>query len=77
MFPSEHETRYVTRQQPEGGITPSRYDLALHEYMQKQYDRRQITGNVPATSTLNSLMRRLFGRVEGLTSNHFADPRAR
>ena len=77
MFPSEHETRYTTRKNPEGGITPSRYDLALHEYMLKQHDRNQITGHVKATSTLNLLKRWLFNQVESLASKHVADLRVR
>jgi len=77
MFPSEHESRYITQQHPQGGIAPLRYDLALHDYMRKQHDSRQITSNLLATSTLKSLMRWLFNRVESLASKRVADHRAR
>ena len=76
MFPSEHETRYTTRKNPEGGITPSRYDLALHEYLQKQHVRRQSTGNLPTASLRGSLMGWLSSWVVRLASQQPADDRA-
>ena len=76
MFPSEHETRYMTRNHPEGGITPSRYDLALHEYLQKQHDRRQSTGNLPTAYLRDSLMGWLSSWVVRLASQHPAGDRA-
>ena len=76
MFPSEHEARYTTRQHPEGGITPSRYDLVLHEYMLKQYERRQITGNVPTASLRGSLIGRLSSWTARLSAKHPAAGRA-
>jgi hypothetical protein len=73
MFPSEHESRYITHQHPQGGTAPSRYDLALHEYMRKQHNLRKVTPNAPATSKLNSMMRWFFNRLESLDSRHVAD----
>ena len=77
MFPSEHESRYITHQHPKGGIAPSRYDLAVHEYMCKQHDRRQIAGNVRTTSALYSLMRGLLNREGSSASIHIANHQAR
>jgi hypothetical protein len=77
MFPSEHETRYITRQYPEGGITPSRYDLALHEYVQKQNEHRQHLDSLPKVHSYNSLMDWLSSWLVRLTSKHPADHRAR
>ena len=56
MFQSEHETRYTTRQHPVGGITPSRYDLALHEYVQKQREHRHQSNGFAIASSINKLM---------------------
>ena len=77
MFPSEHESRYITHQHPKGGITPSRYDLALHEYVQKQNERRQTSGNQRAALLSASLIDWISSWVARLSSKHPAGGRAR
>lgn len=77
MFPSEHETRYMTRQHPEGGITPSQYDLALHEYMQQQHERRQTSGNQRKAWLSGSLIDWIFSWAARLSAKHPAGDRAR
>lgn len=77
MFALEHEARYITRQHPQGGITPSRYDLALHEYVQKQNEHRQNLDSLPTVFSYSSLMDWLFSWVVRFTSKHPADNRAR
>jgi len=77
MFPSEHETRYITRQHPQGGITPSRYDLALNEYVHKQNELRQNVNSLPKVHSYNSLMDWLSSWVVRFTSKYPADNRAR
>jgi hypothetical protein len=76
MFSSEHETRIVTSQHPSGGITPSRYDLALHEYVQKQQEQRHQSSNLAIASSINKLIEGSADRISNFVSKFVAVLRA-
>ena len=77
MFQSEHETRYTTRQHPVGGITPSRYDLALHEFVQKQREYRHQSSSLGIASSINKLMQGWADWMSNFVSKYVAVLRAR
>ena len=77
MFPSEHEARYTTRQNPHGGITPTRYDLALDEYAHKQMERRRFRTGFEIAPSINSLLRTLSDLASNLVSKHLPTFRVR
>jgi DNA repair protein RadC len=76
MFSSEHETRIVMSQHPSGGITPSRYDLALHEYVQKQQEQRHQSSNLAIASSINKLIEGSADRISNFVSKFVAVLRA-
>jgi len=77
MFASEHEARYTTRQNPHGGITPTRYALALDQHAQKQMERRRFRTGFEIAPSINSLLRSLSDWGSSRVSKHLPVFRAR
>lgn len=75
MFTSEAETRYTARRQPKGGLFPLRYDLALHQYLERQKEQNEDTMAIKGPSSIGAALSNvmsvgssLFNRINAQTS---------